>query len=470
MNKTMLNPGDRVVHPAKPDWGVGKVLSATSSGVEVFFVNAGHKKLSPQYVTLTVVTGDQANHPLLDNLASAASREGTTFIALPDAIQKFLTEYPGGFAGERYFAEERGFKNKAHEACMALLGEGDIAGLLSAGQYAEICERARRVESTTNLLASFEKIQFNDALKAPENQRLFAEQLADNLYGTAEEKVRFERLATVLNQLQVAKWPVVTYFGYIRFPESRIFIKPEVTRNAAAVCGWEISYKPELNWTTYAGVRGLFEHLRSELVKAGLAPRDMIDVQSFVWCIAPPSVQNVSKTKAARLPTSKKGSPPDNTFKNTMEAMDEAAETVSHIGELRDEGALPELWEYPDDESELPDGVEIILQVGAEGGDLSLYGRRTPSGWEFMREVVDQTAAMLDEPTIQHQSETVTTVAEALCLLDRYPWHRLYPLKVHPEFRVLILEAAHARITKEGGSALRGLERWERVCRRSGNA
>jgi len=295
-----ISPGNRVVHPSKPEWGVGKVLSVSSNGIEVFFVNVGHKKLSPQYVTLTVVTGDQANHPLLDNLASAAGNEESVFLALPDAIQQFLTEYPGGFAGERYFAEERGFKNKAHEACMTLLGEGDIAGLLSAGQYAEICERARRVESTTNLLASFEKIQFNDALKAPENQRLFAEQLADNLYGTTDEKVRFEKLATVLTQLQIAKWPVVTYFGYIRFPESRIFIKPEVTRNAAAVCGWEISYKPELNWTTYAGVRGLFEHLRSELVKAGLAPRDMIDVQSFVWCIAPPSVQHVSKAKTAR--------------------------------------------------------------------------------------------------------------------------------------------------------------------------
>lgn len=295
MNKILLKPADRVVHPAKPDWGVGKVLSAASTGIEVFFVNAGHKKLSPQYVTLTVVTGEQANHPLLDNLASAASSEGAIFLALPDAIQKFLNEYPGGFAGERYFEEERGYKEKAHEVCMSLLGESDITAFLNAGSYADICERARRVESTTNLLASFEKIQFNDALKKPANQKLFAEQLADNLYGIAEEKVRFEKLAAVLDQMQVAKWPVVTYFGYIRFPESRIFIKPEVTRNAAAICGWEISYKPELNWTTYVGVRGLFDHLRTELVKAGLAPRDMIDVQSFVWCIAPASIQHVTR-------------------------------------------------------------------------------------------------------------------------------------------------------------------------------
>lgn len=290
-----VTPGTRVVHPSRPDWGVGKVLSVSSNGIEVFFVNAGHKKLSPQHVTLTVVEGEQANHPLLDNLASAASSEGAIFLALPEAIQKFLTEYPGGFIGERYFEEERGYKDKAHETCMSLLGESDVTALLKAGNYAEICERARRVESKTPLLASFEKIQFNDALKNPDNQKLFAEQLADNLYGTAEEKVRFEKLAAVLDRMQVAKWPVVTYFGYIRFPENRIFIKPEVTRNAASVCAWEISYKSELNWTTYAGVRSLFEHLRTALTDAGLEPRDMIDVQSFVWCIAPPSIQHVSK-------------------------------------------------------------------------------------------------------------------------------------------------------------------------------
>jgi hypothetical protein len=300
MSKTSVKPADRVVHPAKPDWGVGKVLAASEMGIEVFFVNAGHKKLSPQHVTLTVIEGEQAQHPLLGNLASAASSEGAIFLALPEAIQKFLTEFPGGFAGARYFEQERAYKSKAHETCVSLLGKHDVSSMLSTGDYAGICERARRVESATNLLASFEKIQFNDALKNPENQKHFAEQLADNLYGAADEKVRFEKLAAVLERMQVAKWPVVTYFGYIRFPESRIFIKPEVTRNAAAVCAWEINYKAELNWTTYAGVRSLFEHLRTELTKAGLAPRDMIDVQSFVWCIAPPSIQHVSKTKAGK--------------------------------------------------------------------------------------------------------------------------------------------------------------------------
>jgi hypothetical protein len=107
---------------------------------------------------------------------------------------------------------------------------------------------------------------------------------------------------------------------------------------------------------------------------------------------------------------------------------------------------------------------QVIIQIGAEGGDLTLYGRKAPTGWEFTREVVDQSAAMLDEAAIHHASKVATTFEEALCLLDRYPWFRLYPLKVHPDFAKAILVAARERIVALGGHALRNLERWERVC------
>lgn len=47
---------------------------------------------------------------------------------------------------------------------------------------------------------------------------------------------------------------------------------------------------------------------------------------------------------------------------------------------------------------------EIILQVGAEGGDLTLYGSRTASGWLFTLSVYDCTPLLLDEgePAIKH--------------------------------------------------------------------
>ncbi len=58
-----------------------------------------------------------------------------------------------------------------------------------------------------------------------------------------------------------------------------------VTQDAADVCNFELNYRPELHWLTHRSVQRFAGVLRSEI--ATLNPRDMIDVQSFIWCIAP---------------------------------------------------------------------------------------------------------------------------------------------------------------------------------------
>ena len=69
-----------------------------------------------------------------------------------------------------------------------------------------------------------------------------------------------------------------------------MFVKPEVTKSASKVLGIDINYKPELNWLTYSQVVRLAEAIRSKLINEGqddLVPRDMVDVQSFIWVTAP---------------------------------------------------------------------------------------------------------------------------------------------------------------------------------------
>ena len=106
---------------------------------------------------------------------------------------------------------------------------------------------------------------------------------------------------------------------------------------------------------------------------------------------------------------------------------------------------------------------EIILRVGADLGDLTLLGRRTASGWVFIRRVVDQSPLILDEAQIEHDSEVADSWRGALRLLDRYPWHMLAPLQVHPEFAGRVFEAAAERLEKEWQSGSRR-ERWAELC------
>ena len=105
---------------------------------------------------------------------------------------------------------------------------------------------------------------------------------------------------------------------------------------------------------------------------------------------------------------------------------------------------------------------ELILRVGTEGGDITLYGIRAENGWRFQRNVVDQTPRMLEEQEILHASDLVATWEEALVLLDRYPWTRLSPREVHPEFRHAVWAAVEKRYA--GDSPEADLDRWHERC------
>jgi hypothetical protein len=74
----------------------------------------------------------------------------------------------------------------------------------------------------------------------------------------------------------------------------------------------------------------------------------------------------------------------------------------------------------------------MVLKVGAEGGSLTIYGLRSPQGWRFSRQSIDDSAAFLGELREQRDSEIVESWEEALKLLKPYPWQKLYPLEVHP--------------------------------------
>ena len=107
---------------------------------------------------------------------------------------------------------------------------------------------------------------------------------------------------------------------------------------------------------------------------------------------------------------------------------------------------------------------EIILEVGAEGGRVTLFGLRTEKGWIFSREVIDQTPEFIDESGIMHTSKAVDSWSNALKLLDQYPWHSFYPLTIHPEFRERVFNAVVERCKAENGENPINLSNWEQLC------
>ena len=200
--------------------------------------------------------------------------------------RKFLRFFPEGFHDETYIDWERGYKWEAHEQWNSQLDRATFRKLLREGEHSEIAARAVRIESRTNLLFSFEKMALRDAVKSPEGARSFATGLNDFLHGPGDLAARFRRWCAVVEglprkQTRVLTWPVVTVFGFIAQPETHFFLKPNVTRTAAKEYGFDFAYKSRPSWETYANLLQFAETVRRDL--RDLKPRDMIDIQSFLW-------------------------------------------------------------------------------------------------------------------------------------------------------------------------------------------
>lgn len=221
--------------------------------------------------------------------SSRAARHAANFATAPARCRrKFLRYFPGGFRDETYLEWERDYKWQTHLRWQQVLGQSQYAELLSAGEFHEIAARAIRVEqqSRHSMIFSFEKMALRDAVRSPEGARAFATGLYEFLHGDEPLDRRFARwVATVgslpRRQTRVLTWPLVTVFGFIAQPRQHLFMKPLTMRAAARAYGHDLPYASTPGWPTYRSLLDLAAQVRRD--QRALRPRDLIDVQSFLW-------------------------------------------------------------------------------------------------------------------------------------------------------------------------------------------
>jgi hypothetical protein len=188
---------------------------------------------------------------------------------------KFLRFFPNGFRDKTYVDWERGYKWNAH-----VQWEEAVRPLLDARRFEDAAVAAVRVESRTNLLFSFEKMALRDAIKT--DARAFARALREFLYGGGDFEQWVDAVESLpRRQTRVLTWPLVTVFGFIALPRRHLFLKPNVTRSAARAYDFELDYRPRPNLQTYESVCAFGETIRRD--QQDLGPKDMIDLQSFMW-------------------------------------------------------------------------------------------------------------------------------------------------------------------------------------------
>jgi hypothetical protein len=202
--------------------------------------------------------------------------------------RKFLRFFRNGFRDETFLSWERDYKLETHQRWEEALNRKEFGRLLEQREYAEIAARAVRTEqkSRHSMIFSFEKMALRDALKSAAGARAFATGLYDFLHGPGSDEARFvawcETVAALpRKQTRVLTWPLVTVFGFIAQPDKHIFLKPVVTKTAAQKYGFDFQYQSKPNWKTYASLLEFAETIRRDV--RDLKPRDLIDLQSFIW-------------------------------------------------------------------------------------------------------------------------------------------------------------------------------------------
>lgn len=220
--------------------------------------------------------------------ASTVPEVGVDPVRARRCRRKFLRFFPGGFNDPTYLEWEREYKWQTHERWHEALGKRQFRALLRQREHAEIAARAVRVEqqSRHSMIFSFEKMALRDAVKGASGAEAFAEGLYEFLYGARSLENRFMQWVEVVSalprkQTRVLTWPLVTVFGFIAQPETHIFMKPLVTRAAARAYGFDLQYTSRPNWNTYSSLLDLAARVRGD--QRELGPRDMIDIQSFLW-------------------------------------------------------------------------------------------------------------------------------------------------------------------------------------------
>ena len=223
---------------------------------------------------------DQNKDRLWETLQREAAKANPYFVGYDGAHARFLRIFPDGFMSQVYLGDgeggERNYKLKAKSRLE------DKLPLQKARQATNAGEEIAGIYQATNLLSPFEKMRVRDALRGPK---------ADDFIRAAAEFTCGDRrrslaeMERALKPYEAAKWTVVTDLPFLWRPDMHMFLKPTVTQKFAARVGhpFQHQYSTALEIAVYESLLDLTAETRSKL--STLAPRDNIDIQSFIWVV-----------------------------------------------------------------------------------------------------------------------------------------------------------------------------------------
>ena len=138
---------------------------------------------------------------------------------------------------------------------------------------------------TNFIQGSFEKPQLLDKIKKAEYSAPFFHALFNVLFSDRPLLDRFTLWGENLEDMGLAKWTYATYFLFLEDPVNAMFVKPEMLKKSLDLCKYPLVYESRPSASLYLEILAFSQWLKSKTHT--LKPRDMIDVHSFMWHMAP---------------------------------------------------------------------------------------------------------------------------------------------------------------------------------------
>jgi hypothetical protein len=214
---------------------------------------------------------------LWQRLIAEVGKAHPSYFGFDGARARFLRYFPGGFADPGYIAEEREYKDKAIAKIRAIVS---LESAREAGPGH--CADAVRAFQATNLVFPVEKARIKEVLNGAHGVAFLkaAAQFADG-----DAAGGLSGMIAAVRPTSQPSWPMLTYLPFMWRPDQHMFLKPAVTRDFADRVGHSFGrdYEEGLKPGVYERLLDLASKTQCEI--ADLAPRDLVDVQSFIWVV-----------------------------------------------------------------------------------------------------------------------------------------------------------------------------------------
>lgn len=285
-------------HDARPDWGRAVVAEELSDRTKYVFEHGGERTLmnEPRRVHEVSVPPDERealatkllrHHPQRAQKRVPRKKAAPVAEAMSFELQEeaFRARFPGGFASDKYLAEQRGADGAGVDALIAtaqrLLSHDRLNAAIARKSYEDVYADALEV------LAAAQKLAFPKGDKPAftrmreDGHERFAIALRDLLYGTEPHAVRFNALVQSLGK--AVPWTVATLFAAAVHPEEHIVVKALQSQRQARALGAGDPPVGSASGAGYAKHLAVARALRERLVAAGHTPRDLFDVYAYQW-------------------------------------------------------------------------------------------------------------------------------------------------------------------------------------------